>query len=783
MKFKTIYLLLLYLFFISPCTVTSLLGADKARDSTNFYLRLYDQLTSLKPDPEQYSHITNYSLKRDVAEFYLERGDWYFCKPVSGRVIAAVFSGKGIFRYTPPTQIEKDQLFRFYKKDSLNEKFNYLFILFADSTYHEFQKHFPMGVKRAGSKLMRVVENALKYMGRKKEKSFNDEVIKFLLEGDENDLFYAYFGKNVLEPMFFEINPYQEEEVRFMRRKTDDSVNNYTEVINQFHIGRDYQSGLDLSAENKAPIDILSNRIECDVKKDLDIKASAHIRFKSRVENQTYIKFFLFSKLKVDSVSGENGEKLQFFKGKENPRFWIALPAPMPAGETSQITIQYGGKLLKEENEWIFIQGPQTWYPTLSNRDTARFDLLFSIPEKYRFVSTGELISADTVDQIVKSHWKPDRPVRSVSFNIGYFKDYRIENDSLPPVTILMAESAHQFMANNNRLYSERNMDKKVGEDIAASLSFFKKVYGDYPVKKFYATEIPYIHGQAFPGLIHLSWLTFLQEDDEGENEIFRAHEVAHQWWGIGVDFKTYHDQWLSEGFAQFSGLWYFQQSVRKEKKFYNVLKEWRQAIISNRKFLFSSGQEAGPIWMGYRTQSSNTPGDYGLIIYRKSAWVLHMLRMMMMELPSKNDDHFIAMMRDVYQTYLFKKASTSDFQQIVEKHLGMKMDWFFRQWIYGTDIPTYKYSYQIIRTPVGIYTINLKVRQEDCTEDFRMPVIIKIEFGKDDMEYRRLWIDSAFNKFVLDGFVKKPRKLIFNDLESVLCKIKKERWKGKVKR
>ena len=30
-------------------------------------------------------------------------------------------------------------------------------------------------------------------------------------------------------------------------------------------------------------------------------------------------------------------------------------------------------------------------------------------------------------------------------------------------------------------------------------------------------------------------------------------HEVAHQWWGHAVGWASCHDQWLSEGFAEFS--------------------------------------------------------------------------------------------------------------------------------------------------------------------------------------------------------------------------------------
>jgi aminopeptidase N len=43
---------------------------------------------------------------------------------------------------------------------------------------------------------------------------------------------------------------------------------------------------------------------------------------------------------------------------------------------------------------------------------------------------------------------------------------------------------------------------------------------------------------------------------DAGLEEVV-AHEIAHQWWGQAVGWKNYHDQWLSEGFAEYSGILY----------------------------------------------------------------------------------------------------------------------------------------------------------------------------------------------------------------------------------
>jgi len=83
-------------------------------------------------------------------------------------------------------------------------------------------------------------------------------------------------------------------------------------------------------------------------------------------------------------------------------------------------------------------------------------------------------------------------------------------------------------------------------------------------------TSIPfsYWHGQGWPGLIYLWSASFLDStqrhaigfrDQIELTDFFRAHESSHMWWGHRMGWKSYHDQWLSEGFAQFLGLLYVQ--------------------------------------------------------------------------------------------------------------------------------------------------------------------------------------------------------------------------------
>ena len=267
--------------------------------------------------------------------------------------------------------------------------------------------------------------------------------------------------------------------------------------------------------------------------------------------------------------------------------------------------------------------------------------------------------------------------------------------------------------------------------------------------------------------------------DEWGEDEIFRAHEVAHQWWGITVGYKTYHDQWLSEAFAEYAGLWYMQWIKKDNKRFFQILDEWKNDILSNRKYILGSGAEAGPIWLGYRTSSSKTEGDYLLIVYKKGAYVLHMLRNMLVDLKTMNEDRFTNMLHDFFDTYKGKDASTNDFKRIVERHCGENMDWFFDQWIYGTDIPTYKFSYYISETPDGKYLIDFRIVQEDVPDDFKMYVPLTIKFKGDQFARLRITIDEPVKEFSLPSPLK-PEKIIFNDFNSVLAKVKYVKYEKK---
>jgi hypothetical protein len=371
---------------------------------------------------------------------------------------------------------------------------------------------------------------------------------------------------------------------------------------------------------------------------------------------------------------------------------------------------------------------------------------------------------------MVRTHWVSQGPIRNASFNLGLFKNYEVRDDSVPPVTVMISEEAHKKLA---RVFvQQRKMREKVGADVSKSLKFFQSVYGPPAVNHFYATEIPEFHGEAFPGMIHLSWVTFQNTSDQGEDEIFRAHEVAHQWWGIGVDFQSYHDQWLSEGFADFSGLWYMQTVRHDNDKYLDMLRRWRDAIMARK-------EEPGPIWLGYRVYAAKDyENDYQTIVYEKGAWVVHMLRVLLLDLKTMNEDRFTQTMQEFYREFEGHRASTDDFRKVVERHAGADMRWFFDQWVYSSAIPTYRVSYRTAHAADGQFHVRLRVLQENVPDEFQMYVPVTLDLGKDRTARFRVMVRGPRSELDLPPVAAEPRHLRFNDLEGVLARVKMEDWR-----
>lgn len=659
---------------------------------------------SLQLDPTRIADVSGMILQREVGSFSFEQGTLYFCSSVKGTIEGVLFVGQGEFIFAPPTTVEKGQLKRFFGEEMMQQPFTSVLMIFSDSTKQEISAGLTFRQGTIPSDVAKTFESSHRWIFGSAGYTFSYECLKLLTSNKPKEMFVACVNPPKQRPVVFAVNPFEDEEVMLFRSDDNPSFGGkFLEVVNQFHTMREYEEGIQpLTDQDELTVD--SCTIDCRFQDDLAIQVASKLSFRVVHPNQKWLTFALFATLSVDSVLWGDGSPAEFYWNNEGT-LWVRNTPNPSVGTSIPIRIHYHGKMIARQQDWFTLLSSIGWYPQHGYKQKSYFDLTFHYPSNFTLASVGERVMQKEEGEYITTRWVPDRPIRNASFNIGLFKEYDIKMDNLPPITILMSKSGHKQASAQlieQGYTSGTNMHEQVAEDVGTSFLMFTRVFGELPVKRFYATEIFGSHGEAFPGMLHLAWTTFLRNDEKGFDHIFRAHEVAHQWWGIGVDFASYHDQWLSEGFAEYSGLIYLQAALKDNALFLSWMEKFRKQLMGNRKSLFGKGTEGGPIWLGYRTQSSLTQGDYDLIIYLKGAWVLHMIRNLVMDPMTMKDEKFMAIMKDFFQSYVGKQATTEDFQRIVEKHVGVGMDWFFQQWVYGTEIPTYRFAYTVSDTVIN---------------------------------------------------------------------------------
>jgi aminopeptidase N len=216
-------------------------------------------------------------------------------------------------------------------------------------------------------------------------------------------------------------------------------------------------------------------------------------------------------------------------------------------------------------------------------------------------------------------------------------------------------------------------------------------------------------------------------------------------------------------------------QTVRHSNdKYFNLLPDYRKSIFL-RKVV------PGPISLGQRVQSSrdHDVDDYSTIVYKKGAWVVHMLRILMLDLKTMKEDRFTETMQDFYRTYEGKRASTADFRQVVERHMGMDMGWFFDQWIFGSALPTYSVAYRSEPMEGGQFRVRLQVRQDGVPEGFLAYVPVTLDLGKDRVARVRVKVTGTRSDLELPPMPAEPKGVKFNDLEGVLADVKMVDWRN----
>jgi hypothetical protein len=739
---------------------------------------VYQQLRQLgKSDADfggSFATVNNLVLRRDAATFTLRNGEVYFSAPVEGRTTGAIFVGDGELVLEPPTPIEKHTLSLFIDGEKLTEPFTHLVMRFTDKTLDEIKvsPNAKMGTGGAQASKARDLYRTNQQLLRK-ELHDNGELrtLGDLYSPQRPGYFDAFIGGSKHGKLIFLLDPLglppvSPEEVALLSYGDTDGG-----IWTAFHLADEYSKGTNSSAEDHRLIDITHHEIAGTIK-GTRISASDVITFRSLAAGTRVIPLDLYRSLRVSRVQDEQGADLNFIQeGKDDDAdFGIILTQPLEAGKTYKFKVEYDGEgALRDSGGGNFILIPRsTWYPNNAGTqfgDRAIFEMTFKYPKGHMFVATGAPVGAETREgDVIQAKWSSGETELAVAgFNYGRFKKkevldkdsgYNIEvyvNTEVPDELKQIQREIEQIENSSGGgqrtvtgttlgSITTTGMADAAIADAENSLRIYNAYFGKLPYTRIAMTQQPAgFFGQAWPTLVFMPYIAFIDATQRtqllgtrgGTDNFWRyvaPHEVSHQWWGHIVGWDSYHDQWMSEGFAEFSASLYV-QITRGNDKFIDFWEDHRRQIIQSSPATRDKKPfTIGPVTQGYRLSNAKTGAAYQFLVYPKGAFILHMIRMMMFNQGGKGDARFQAMMKDFVQTNFNRDVSTEDFKQIVEKHLGGNMDWFFNEWVYGTEMPSYRFDYQLTD---GGTTLNGKITQSGVSDSFRMLVPVYVDFGK----------------------------------------------------
>jgi len=391
-------------------------------------------------------------------------------------------------------------------------------------------------------------------------------------------------------------------------------------------------------------------------------------------------------------------------------------------------------------------------------------------------------------------------PVAVAGFNYGQYKriDYpdNITHYNLSGYYLSELPSSLQPYAHSAFLsaMSPTAMTKYALDQTRAQMQLCTIFFGRAPYDNVNVTEQPnFSFGQSWPGLVYLPisayidstqrWMLFGQINTKfaGFVQEVTPHEVAHQWFGHAVGWASYHDQWLSEGFAEFAAGLFLQQATgpKWQKDYIDFWERQRVRILEKNNFGVSPN-DAGPLWLGLRLIAPRSPQAYQGVTYSKGAYVLLMLRSLMYDdhaTGDKPEQTFIDMMHDYMESYRDTPASTESFKAIVEKHMTKQMDiqqngrldWFFDEWVYGTQVPRYSFQYEFKPGEGGKIRIRAEITQSEVDEHFAMFVPVFADFGNGMVRLAAVGI-AGNNTRTVDFIVdRQPKKVALNAYKDIL--------------
>jgi hypothetical protein len=715
-------------------------------------LTVVEHLFRISLDEARQFNALNLTISVEDLDVALDTGRVFFVSSDAG-VTGVVLLGRGEMRFHPRPATEKGQVKIFGGSETLVAPFTAAFVRMDPS---DFARLVPSDHLTETSVDPADLRRATNVFREDSPKSYHLGLGDLspdpwsLLPGSGN--FIAEVHTRRFGTLTYARSRNEPEDITLFDRARHKNIAVYASQDTLVRRGRSYNE------DDLREYDVIDYGIDLAVspgRQWLDGVATVRMRVKAEVMSTVQLR--LADSLVVRSITSDRFGRLFGFRVNNQNIVVVNLPASLIRDTPLTLTLVYSGRLEPQSidgGETVAVGSGQDqafespemtaephylysnrmpWYPQALSTDYATATIKISVPPSYGCVASGVLepgwpqLAGEKADQTERRIYSfaAEQPLRYLAFIVSKFTradarrvtsprgnsvDAGGERNGRSYETLALSVEANPRQIKNGQNLSER------AADIA---QFYASLVGDvpYPAFTIAVTEgsLPGGHSPAYFAQIvqPLPFNTLVWRDDPASfdrfPDFFIAHELAHQWFGQAVGWSNYHEQWLSEGFAQYFAALYAQHQ-RGDAVFAGVMRQMRRWAMRE--------SDQGPVYLGYRLGHIKSDGRvFRALVYNKGAAVLHMLRRLV------GDDAFFRGVRRFYSESRFRKVGTDDLRNAFETEAGRPLDRFFDQWIYGSTLPRLKVQYHVEGAELAVHV-------DQIGEVFEVPVTLTLQYA-----------------------------------------------------
>lgn len=310
----------------------------------------------------------------------------------------------------------------------------------------------------------------------------------------------------------------------------------------------------------------------------------------------------------------------------------------------------------------------RNWLPCVDHpADKAPVDFLVTAPNHYQVVANGVQVEETSLPNNLKlTHYRETTPLPMKIMVIGvadFAVQYAGDVQCIPVYSWVYPE-------NKDKGFYDYGQATEI-------LPFFIKNVGPYGYKKLANVQSKTMFG----GLENAGAIFYSENSVTGtrKSESLLTHEIAHQWFGDMATETEWAHIWLSEGFATYMTILYFEHKYGQDTARKMLLEDRNQVIAYTKRTQKPVVDSSVKDYMALLNPNS----------YQKGGWVLHMLR------DQLGDAIFWKGIRAYYAKFSGKNASTEDLRKSMEEVSGQNLQQFFQQWLYTPGHPILDISWQ----------------------------------------------------------------------------------------